>query len=152
LQYGAEPTATNLIINPYGGDVYMPQLPSDSGGSAVYIKPDGKLYKLSSSRRYKENIQKLEDDFSKILKVEPKSFTWKSSGAKDIGLIAEDLDEMGLKNLVIYNNEGQPESVKYEKVSLYLLEVIKELKAQNDSLKAKNEELEARVRALESRQ
>jgi hypothetical protein len=45
---------------------------------------------------------------------------------------------------VIYDKDGQPDGLKYELVSLYLLEVVKELKAEN-------EELKQRVEALESR-
>jgi hypothetical protein len=47
-------------------------------------------------------------------------------GQNHIGLIAEELHEIGLNHLVIYDKENRPDAVKYKKVSLYLLEVMKE--------------------------
>ena len=85
----------------------------------------GNFYYDTSTQRNKENIQTLEEDFFKILEVQPKSFTDKSSGLTEIGYIAEDFDQIGLKNLVIYDKEGLPDGLKYDKIPLYLLEVIK---------------------------
>ncbi len=104
----------------------------------------GDFYYYSSSKRYKEDIRPLEDDFHKILQVEPKSFIDKASGQREIGYIAEEFDGMGLNNLVIYNQDGQPDGLKYELVSLYLLELVKEMQA-------KNEELQKRIEVLERR-
>ncbi len=114
------------------------------GDTAVYWNTgNGKIGKSSSSRKYKEDIKDLIADFPKILEAKPKSFKYKSTGTSDIGYIAEDFDALGLKELVIYK-DGDPESLKYDKIALYLLEVIKELKT-------KNEQMEARFRALEEK-
>jgi hypothetical protein len=87
----------------------------------------GNLYRDTSSRRYKENIQTLQDEFDKILELEPITFAYKDSQLKSFGYIAEDLDALELDNLVIYNQSGQPESIRYDKLSVYLLEVVKNL-------------------------
>jgi len=143
------------------GPVYMPWVFGNSiTGQDVMVKSDGELGTLSSSRRYKENIAPLEEDFTKILGARPVAFVWKESKEPDIGLIAEDMDELGLRNLVFYDAEGRPESVRYKFISLYLLEVlkdqansIKELKAENEllkeQLKAENQSLKQRLGALE---
>ncbi len=122
--YGLSPTASynNVKVNTATGDFYY----------------------QGSSKRYKDDIQPLKDDFDRILQVKPKSFIDKSSGQREIGYIAEEFDGMGLSNLVIYDKEGQPDGLKYELVSLYLLEVVKELKA-------KNEELQQRIESLEGK-
>ncbi len=124
-------------------------------GRDVQINSAGDLGTLLSSKRFKENIVPLEDDFSKILGARPVTFTWKESKEPDIGLIAEDIDELGLPNLVFYDAEGKPESVRYKFVSLYLLEVIKDqanaiedLQAQNESLKQRLDKLESSVHQL----
>jgi len=104
----------------------------------------GDFYYYSSSKRYKDDIQPLKENFHKILNVEPKSFLDKASGQREIGYIAEEFDGMGLNHLVIYNQDGQPDGLKYELVSLYLLEVVKDLKD-------KNKELQQRIEALERR-
>jgi len=143
------------------GPVRMPSVREISlTGRDVMVNSDGYLGTLLSSKRYKENIVPLEDDFTKILGAQPVAFVWKESKEPDIGLIAEDMDELGLRNLVFYDAEGRPESVRYKFVSLYLLEVLKdqansieELKAENEllkvQLKTQNQSVKKRLDAME---
>jgi len=114
-------------------------------------KVTGDFYYSSSSKRYKEDIQPLEDDFDKILQVEPKTFIDKASGQGEIGYIAEEFDGTGLENLVIYDEDGRPDGLKYELVSLYLLELMKDQVQAMQELKIENKELKQRIEALESR-
>jgi len=102
-------------------------LGSSASGSYLRYLTDGtgSIYYDSSSLRYKEDIQPLVDDFTKILKIEPKSFIDKATGNREIGYIAEELDTLGLKNLVGYNQDGLPDTLHYEKIVIYLLEVVK---------------------------
>ena len=109
-----------------------------------YRTSDGAIYYYSSSKRYKDDIQPLEGDFDRILKAEPKSFIDKVSGERNIGFIAEEFDELGLDNLVTYR-DGQPDALKYELVSLYLLEIVKGLKSENEELKQRIETLEGNM-------
>jgi len=81
------------------------------------------------------------ENFNKILNVEPKSFIDKVTGERNIGYIAEELDEIGLDNLVIEKN-GEPDAIKYQLVSLYLLEIVKN---QNSEIK----DLQQRIEAIE---
>lgn len=106
------------------------------GSALVYNTTNGNFYFTASSLRYKDNIQDFSDDFHKILQAKPKSFTWKTTKAKDIGYIAEDFDKLGLNNLVVYDKEGKPDAVKYDKLALYMLEIIKDQQKQIDELKA----------------
>jgi len=127
------PTRLSVIgLTPSSG--YYP-LRYNPGNGAIYFQP--------SSKRYKRDIQSLEDDFFGILRAEPKSFVDATSGEREIGFIAEEFDALGLRNLVIYL-DGQPNGIKYEMISLYLLEVVKELKARNEDLQRRIEALEAR--------
>ncbi len=141
------------------GKVYIADLDFVSAGANVVLYGQ-RLCLQSSSARYKDNIQPLQDDFYKILQAEPKSFTCKTTGQRGIGLIAEEFDELGLSNLIIYNKDNEPESLRYELISVYLLEVIKDqvkttkqLKEENESLKsqlkAENQSLKQRVEVLE---
>ncbi|MGB2697377.1 MAG: tail fiber domain-containing protein, partial [Candidatus Zixiibacteriota bacterium] len=124
------------------GNVAMPNLNSGMLGQKV-LWWDDTLYVESSSRRYKENIRELNIDASLIFQLDPVRFDWKKTGEEDIGLIAEDVDQV-IPDLVIYDGEGKPESVKYDKVAIYLLEVVKELKAENEELKKRMEALESK--------
>jgi len=110
-----------------------------------------RFYQSASSLRYKDKIQDLKEDFYKILNVKPKSFVFKASGIPDIGYIAEDFDEAGLKKLVAYNQDGQPESVKYDKISLYIIEVLKDQQKVIARLKAENEALRQRLENIENK-
>ncbi|OHB66997.1 MAG: hypothetical protein A2Y77_05655 [Planctomycetes bacterium RBG_13_62_9] len=50
-----------------------------------------------------------------------------------------------MKDLVIYDADGRPEAVKYDRMSLYLLQVVKNLKSENESLRQRLDKLERRV-------
>jgi hypothetical protein len=80
----------------------------------------------NSSRRSKTNISTLEDDWSKILNSRPVKYT--RPGSPDYweyGYIAEEMDSIGLQNLVGYDTLGIPDDVKYDKMVVYLTEMIK---------------------------
>ena len=46
-----------------------------------------------------------------------------------------------MKDLVIYNNNGLPESIKYDRISLYLAEIIKDQQMQIELQQEQIEEL-----------
>jgi hypothetical protein len=118
-----------------------------SGSNVRYY--NNRLYYYSSSEKYKDDIQLLDDNFDKILDAQPVSFIDKVSGERNIGLIAEDMEDLGLEHLVVHR-DGEPDGVKYELVSLYLLETIKELKATTEQLTRENQVFKQRIDALES--
>ena len=110
----------------------------------VVVDDDGKLWEQASSIRYKTNIADLDANSDAVLSLRPVSFQWKTSGRQDIGLIAEEVDEV-LTDLVIYGKDGRPNSVKYDRVAVYLLPVVKTQQARIEALeviaKQKNAEL-----------
>jgi hypothetical protein len=117
--------------------------------AVVWDDNNKRLRKWSSSARYKDKIQSFGDDFSKILQVEPKSFVDKETGERDIGYVAEDLDKIGLNNLVVYDKQGRPDAIKYNIISLYLVEVLKDQARTIQELKIENDLLKERIQALE---
>ncbi len=108
-----------------------------STGTTLVIDASGNVWKDSSSRRYKENIEPLEINPEELLDLQPVAFNYKETGAKSFGYIAEDVDELGIHNLVVYDNEGRPDALKYDMISVYLVEAYKEQKAQIDALTEK---------------
>ena len=115
------------------------------------------LYYQTSSSSYKNNIMHLKDEFHKILRANPKSFVDKKHKFKEIGYIAEEFDQQGLYNLVIYEDD-KPLAIKYDLVSLYILEVVKDqeeiIKIQQEKLKTQsnyNKVLEERLAKIEAR-
>jgi hypothetical protein len=114
----------------------------------VRANTNGDLTRITSSKRYKKNIRGLESNLDKILDLKPVSFEWKTTGEKDIGLIAEDVHEL-IPELVGYDKEGRPDAVRYELLSLYVLEVMKEQVQAIEQLKSENQKLKQRIEVLE---
>jgi hypothetical protein len=126
----------------YDGDLAVTSMGTGTGTNVERLN-DGQLVRNTSSRRYKENIRELDIDPSLIFELDPVRFDWKRTGQEDIGLIAEDVDQV-IPDLVIYDNQDKPDAVKYNKVAIYLLEVVKELKAENEELKKRIEAIESK--------
>ena len=85
----------------------------------------------TSDERLKENITTAPSDvISKLRGVE---FTWKDSGDKASGVIAQELEAAGLDHLV--HNDGDRKSVAYNGLIAYLIEEVKALRAEVESLK-----------------
>jgi len=96
----------------------------------------GKITKVSSSRRYKDNIADLNINTEKVYDLRPVSFDWKSNGESDFGFIAEEVHEI-LPELVVYNEDSTPEAVKYKQLSILMLEELKKLREEVKNLKEK---------------
>lgn len=96
----------------------------------MYIGADGKAGWVPSSRRYKKNIKPSAVDPDAVLAMQLVTFLYKVEidtdriGELQHGLIAEDLDALGLDWLVDYGEDGQPEGVRYDRIALALLPVI----------------------------
>ena len=93
----------------------------------VLISSTGQLGTVSSSRKYKENIHDLGFISNSIYNLRPVRFNYKSDKTKreNYGLIAEEVEEK-MSNLVIYNSEDTPETVRYmDLIPLMLNEMIK---------------------------
>jgi hypothetical protein len=112
------------------------------GSTYVHVDSNGKLWKIVSSKKYKSNIKDLEDDPYKVLQLRPVKYQSKTTGQQDVGLISEEVHEV-LTDLVIYDNEGNPDAVKYDRISLFLLGIVK-------SQQKRIESLEQRLGALEN--
>lgn len=88
---------------------------------AALIDSNGQLGTVSSSRRYKDNIQDITDKTSGLASLRPVSFTYKqhASPKPSYGLIAEEVAEV-YPELVIYK-DNEPETVAYQNLPPLLL-------------------------------
>ncbi|MFH1374406.1 MAG: dockerin type I domain-containing protein [bacterium] len=105
------------------GTARLRNMPSGTGTNVV-VDGNGVLLRASSSARYKKNIGALDMEPEDALELRPVMFEWKSTGESDIGLVAEQVAQV-IPELVIYDNNGQPDAVKYDRVPLYLLETVR---------------------------
>lgn len=128
-----------------------------SGGSTTLCDNGGWIYRCTSSARWKTNIATAVADWSRILDVRPVFYDeivteHNPDPARGIfGAIAEEFDALGLQPLVGYDKEGLPESVRYERVALYLIPLVREQRAQIASLETRLAALEVQVAATTPR-
>jgi trimeric autotransporter adhesin len=130
-------TASNVIcVGTPGENVsnscYIGQIfnATSSGGSAVFVNPDGKLGTTTSSRRFKEEIKPMDKASEVILALRPVRFRYKKeidpAGVPQFGLVAEEVAKVN-SDLIIRDAEGKPQTVRYEQVNTMLLnEFLKE--------------------------
>ena len=90
----------------------------------------------TSARRYKENIVDLEPVTDKVYALRPVRYNKIGSETQEIGLIAEEVAEL-FPEVVHYNDEGQPESLNYTRLSVLLLQTVKELSERIQKLENK---------------
>lgn len=95
---------------------------------AVLISSTGQLGTVSSSARYKDEIEDMGSDSDFLYNLRPVSFRYKdqSSRFKSVGLIAEEVDKVSAR-LVVYDEDGRPETVKYHDLVPMLLNEIQKL-------------------------
>lgn len=128
--YTLDMNSTNGRLN--HNPSYDNPLPS---GSMLMVNSSGLIARQASSRRYKENIRPAEV-LPQVLDLEPKLWNPKDSTEDDVnyGLIAEDLHELGLSHLVVYDNEGRPDGIHYHLLGVALLPIVKSLAGRIDEL------------------
>ena len=91
---------------------------------------NGKLGTVVSSARFKDKIQPMDKASESILSLQPVTFRYKhqfdAKGIRQFGLVAEEVEKVN-PDLVARDEQGKPNSVRYEAVNAMLLnEFIKE--------------------------
>ncbi len=113
----------------YGSQIYCNNLPSNNTNvDKIVMNADGKLYNshIASSERYKEEIKPLHRPFDRLLAARSVEFVYKESKMRSIGCIAEELADLGLEDLVVRDDQDRPQGISYDRLPIYLLEIIKE--------------------------
>lgn len=94
----------------------------------VLISSTGQLGTVSSSARVKENIKDMDYASTPIMDLRPVTFNFISDERKKrhYGLIAEEADRV-MPDIVIRDEDGQPETVKYHELPALLLNELQKL-------------------------
>jgi hypothetical protein len=103
---------------------------------AVLISSTGQLGTVSSSIKVKDNVVDMGSASSDVLNLRPVMFNYKTSKDVQFGLIAEEVEHV-FPELVAYNKDHEPESVKYHILPALLLNEIKKLNQRIAALEAK---------------
>jgi hypothetical protein len=112
-----------------------------SGTVSMQVTPGGIVKKASSSRRFKKNIEDTTlDEAKRILNLNVRSFNGLSQSDDDdkvIGLVAEEVMDLGYNDLVVMGESGSVESVYYQSVFSSMIKVVQDLSSRIEQLEAK---------------
>lgn len=111
-------------------------------GAAVIVSSSDQLGIIVSSRKFKRNIQNMDDSSSDVLKLRPVTFKWKPeefpnekvTEETQYGLIAEEVEKI-FPYLVVKDDAGVPISVKYHELPAILLNELIKMKKEIEELK-----------------
>ena len=155
---GDEQQNTAYIAGIYGS--------TSSSGIPVYINSNGQLGTMTSSLRFKEQVRDMGDSTNALMKLRPVTFLYKPEYDKgertlQYGLIAEEVAKV-YPELVAYDNDGQPYSVRYQYITTMLLNEVQkqyrraeaeaeEITAQQQKIDGLKQQLQVQNAALQER-
>ena len=96
----------------------------------------GNLYQ-NSDRTLKDNIIRITNSIGIVSSIEGVSFTWKSNGKSDYGVIAQDVQKV-IPQMVSSNGNTGTKQVSYVKLIPFLVQSIKQLSARIEFLQNRN--------------
>ncbi|MFA6322082.1 MAG: tail fiber domain-containing protein [Candidatus Buchananbacteria bacterium] len=131
LAVGGDITASGYSTT--SKNLYIPNI-EEGTYDAVNVDANGRLTKVSSSRRYKSDIDYNGIDGSLAYQLQPVSYIENATGKELLGFIAEDV-ALVEPRLVIYDKEGRPDSLYYPNFTALLAQAIKDQKEEIDTLK-----------------
>ncbi len=105
------------------------------GGVPVYIDAKGQLGTVNSSARFKADIQDMGKVSEKLYDLRPVTYRYKDVPAevkdqRDYGLIAEEVAKV-YPDLIAYDDQGQIQTVQYQKLVPMLLNEVQALNKKN---------------------
>lgn len=118
-----------------------------SGSATMTVTSAGTLGRVTSARKYKTEItkpQEIVEKAEKVLQIEPAQWKDKAEikthGDSKLyyGFIADEFHDLGLTEVVQYNDEGEVEGLSYDRLTIYLLPLIKNLYKEIAELKKQN--------------
>ena len=126
---------------------------NSSSGYDFFAGGAGINYGSSSSRRWKHNIETVDDPIGKLARMRGVYFDWDAEhgGHHDVGMIAEEVGKV-LPEVVSYEENGVDAiGMDYSKVAPLLVEAVKQQQAHIDDLQHANAELREQLASLTQR-
>jgi len=118
------------------GDGFLFSLPTynNTTGSAanMFVGSNGDFYRSTSSLKYKTDVQDAVHGLAEVMQLRPVTYKGKAENDGDKvfgGLIAEEVDAIGLKEFVQYAEDGSPDALAYGNMVSLLAKAIQELNA-----------------------
>jgi hypothetical protein len=130
----------------FSSTITYPGVTTGAGTTMVVVTTGSRVAIVTSSERFKEQIKYINTTgwLDKVMQMKP--ITYKTSedfttegepNDEQIGFLAEDIYDIGgdLEKAVILDPLGDPFSLSYDRLTVFLMLAIKELKAEIDQLK-----------------
>jgi hypothetical protein len=138
---GTTSPATRLHVD---GTIRYTNRPAAGTITAIGYDTNGDLKNSSSSLRYKYDIENYNKGLKEVMQLRPVSFKFNGEERQNIGYIAEEIDALGLAEVMLYNDEKQPDGVLYANMVALLTKAIQEQNQIINDLKARIETLETK--------
>jgi len=107
------------------------------------VRADAFYY--TSDRSLKKNIQIIPNALKKVLQLDGVLFQWKKTNEQNIGLVAQDVENV-FPELVKTDSNSGLKSIQYGNLVAPLIEAIKEQQAQIERLKIQIQELKKEIK------
>jgi len=133
----------NIGLNTPATDysIALPNLDSLQGRGIAYA------WSTYSSGRYKKDVIALSNPIDKAKKLRGVEFTWRDSGEKDFGFIAEEVGKV-LPQLVSYENDGENAiGMDYSRITSLLVECVKQQQTQLETQENRIKDLEKKLKS-----
>ena len=102
-------------------------IPTGTGADLEIDVSTNEVFRVASSLKYKKDVKPITPkELNSILELTPVRFKWKNNEKPSVGLIAEEVDAVGLIDFVIYNENGEPDGVNYKLLNIALISVLKQ--------------------------
>ncbi|MFN9114586.1 MAG: tail fiber domain-containing protein, partial [Bacteroidota bacterium] len=103
------------------------------------VAADGVLSRSTSSLKYKTDVKNYDKGLAEVMQMRPVYYKGKNDGDKQFaGLIAEEINELGLDEFVVYAEDGTPDALAYQNMIALLTKAIQELNAKVSALENKS--------------
>lgn len=143
-----------VLINSATSRVFI-QHETTSSAANAYLATNGLLQRSTSSRRYKRDIDDLEVNVDDVLKLRPRTWRDRAEVEEDpdverryVGFIAEELDEAGLMQWVLYDDQGRPDAIAYDRLVAAVVPVIQDQQQRLDDQAQQIADLRAQLDEL----
>jgi hypothetical protein len=114
-------------------DVHSRIVTGSGAYTSTYTNAAGQMGQVPSSARFKRDVEPATVDVAAVLAVQLVTFRYINAvenlgdeAAIEWGVIAEEIDALGLTWLVVYDDEGRPLGVHYERLAVALLGVVQD--------------------------
>ena len=116
---------------------------TSANGVDVFVNATGQLGTIKSSLRYKHQVADIGAESDVLMKLRPVAFYYKpeldDTQTRQYGLVAEEVAKVA-PELVVFNDDGTPETVRYHFVNAMLLNEVQRQRQRIDEQQKANEE------------